>query len=86
MAAFWDIIGKAANLFQLFGLDAATLIAIATSFLRFHEVSKECRKLEERARMLRLLLHSPGGYWVMQQQQQGQCRSYKFKGSLANLS
>jgi len=66
MAAFWDIVGKAANLLQLFGMDAVTLIAIAASLLRFHEMNKECRKLEERVRNLRLLLNSPGGYWVMQ--------------------
>jgi hypothetical protein len=69
MAAFWDIVGKAANLFQLFGVDAVTLVAIAASFLRFHEMNKECQKLEDRMWMLRLLLNSPGGYWVMQQQQ-----------------
>ena len=69
MVPFWDIVGKAANLFQLFGVDAITLIAIAASLLRFHEINKECRKLEDRVRMLRLLLHSPGGCWVMQQQQ-----------------
>jgi hypothetical protein len=69
MAAFWDIVGKAANLLQLFsGLDVITLITIAASFLRFHEMSKECRKLEERVRMLRVLLHSPSGCWIMQQQ------------------
>ena len=66
MVPFWDIVGKAANLFQLFGVDAVTLVAVATSLLRFHEMNTECRKLEERVRMLRLLLHSPGGYWVMQ--------------------
>ncbi|CAD6252811.1 unnamed protein product [Miscanthus lutarioriparius] len=61
MVPFWDIVGKAANLFQLFGVDAVT-----ASLLRFHEMNTECRKLEERVRMLRLLLHSPGCYWVMQ--------------------
>ena len=32
-AALWDVVGKAANLAQLFGLDAVTLIIIAMSFL-----------------------------------------------------
>nr|CAB3490541.1 unnamed protein product [Digitaria exilis] len=68
MAAFWDIVGKAANLLQLFGglLDVITLI---TSFLRFRETRKECSKLEERVRMLRVLHLSPAGRWIMQQQQ-----------------
>ena len=36
MAAFWDIVGKAANLVQILGLDAVTLITIAMRFLVFH--------------------------------------------------
>ena len=67
MAAFWDIVGKAANLLQLFGVDAITIVAIAASFLQFHEMNKECRKLEERVRMLRALLHSPAGCWIIPQ-------------------
>ena len=69
MAAFWDIVGKAANLVQILGLDAVTLITIAMRFLVFHEVKQECQKLEERVRMLRLLLmSSPAGCWIMQQE------------------
>jgi hypothetical protein len=67
MAEFWDIVGKAASLLQLFGVDAITVVAMAASFLRFHEMNKECRKLEERMRMLDALLHSPAGCWIMQQ-------------------
>jgi hypothetical protein len=59
MAAFWDIVGKAASLLQLLGVDAITLVAIAASFLRFHEMNKECRKLEDRVRMLRLHRRKP---------------------------
>ncbi|CAL4990580.1 unnamed protein product [Urochloa decumbens] len=65
MAALWSIVGKVANLVQLFGLDFATLILIAMSFLRFHEVQKECRKLEGRVQRLKVLLP-----WIMQLQQQ----------------
>ncbi|RCV39495.1 hypothetical protein SETIT_8G228900v2 [Setaria italica] len=69
MAGFWDMVGKAANLVQLFGVDAITLITIVAScFWQFHEVQKECRKLEDSVRMLRLLLLSPAGCWIMQQQ------------------
>ena len=68
MAAFWDIVGKAANLVQILGLDAVTLITIAMRFLVFHEVKQECRKLEDRVQMLRLLLISPAGCWIMQQE------------------
>ena len=68
-AALWDVVGKAANLAQLFGLDAVTLIIIAMSFLQCHEVKKECRKQEDRVQMLRLLLmSSPAGCWIMQQE------------------
>uniref|UniRef100_K3ZLW5 Uncharacterized protein n=1 Tax=Setaria italica TaxID=4555 RepID=K3ZLW5_SETIT len=57
MAGFWDMVGKAANLLQLFGVDAITLITIiASCFWQFHEVKKECRKLEDT------------GCWIMQQQ------------------
>ena len=66
-AALWDAVGKAANLAQLFGLDAVTLIIIAMSFLQCHEVKKERRKQEDRVQMLRLLLRSPAGCWIMQQ-------------------
>ncbi|CAO2149982.1 unnamed protein product [Urochloa humidicola] len=66
MAAAWDIVGMAANLAQLFGLDAFTLIVIGMSYLRFHEVNKECRKLEDRVHMLQVLLRSPAGYWIVQ--------------------
>ncbi|CAL4986021.1 unnamed protein product [Urochloa decumbens] len=70
MAALWSIVGKVANLVQLFGLDLATLILIAMSFLRFHELQKECRKLEDRVQRLKVLLPSPAGSsWIMQQQQ-----------------
>ena len=69
MAAFWDIVGKAANLVQILGLDAVTVITIAMRFLVFHEVKQECRKLEDRVQMLRLLLmSSPAGCWIMQQE------------------
>jgi len=68
MAAFWDIVGKAANLVQILGLDAVTVITIAMRFLVFHEVKQECRKLEDRVQMLRLLLNSPAGCWIMQQE------------------
>ena len=68
MAAYWDIVGKAANLAQILGLDAVTLITIAMHFLVFHEVKQECRKLEDRVQMLRLLLNSPAGCWIMQQE------------------
>ena len=64
MAAFWDIVGKAANLVQILGLDAVTLITIAMCFLVFHEV-----KQEERVRMLQVLLLSPAGCSIVQQQQ-----------------
>jgi L-alanine-DL-glutamate epimerase-like enolase superfamily enzyme len=70
VVALWDIVAKAANLAQLLGLDAVTLITIAISFLRFHQARKECRKLEERERMLRALLSSVGGRWITQRQQQ----------------
>ena len=50
-AALWDVVGKAANLAQLFGLDAVTLIIIAMSFLQCHEVKKECRKQEDRVQI-----------------------------------
>ncbi|KAJ1276949.1 hypothetical protein BS78_05G255900 [Paspalum vaginatum] len=69
-AGFWDIVGKAANLLQLLGglHYAATLITTAaSSFLRFYEANEGCRKLEERVRMLRVLLPSPGGCWIMTQ-------------------
>ena len=69
MAAFWDIVGKAANLVQILGLDAVTLITIAMRFLVFHEVKQECQKLEERVRMLQVLLLSPAGCSIVQQQQ-----------------
>ncbi|XP_012703736.1 protein MID1-COMPLEMENTING ACTIVITY 2-like [Setaria italica] len=69
MVEFWDMVGKAANLLQLFGGDAITLITlVASCFWQFHEVKKECRKLEDSVRMLRLLLLSPAGCWIMQQQ------------------
>jgi hypothetical protein len=48
-------------------VDAITIVAIAASFLQFHEMNKECSKLEERVRMLRALLHSPAGCWIIQQ-------------------
>ena len=69
MAAFWDIVGKAANLVQILGLDAVTVITIAMRFLVFHEVKQECQKLEERVRMLQVLLLSPAGCSIVQQQQ-----------------
>ncbi|XP_034570069.1 protein MID1-COMPLEMENTING ACTIVITY 2 [Setaria viridis] len=69
MVGFWDMVGKAANLLQLFGVDAITLITIVAScFCQLHEVKKECRKLEDSVRMLRLLLLSPAGCWIMQQE------------------
>ncbi|CAL4990577.1 unnamed protein product [Urochloa decumbens] len=68
MAALWIIVGKVANLVQLFGLDFVTLILMAMSFLRFHEVQKECRKLEGRVQRLMVLLPSPAGSGIMQQQ------------------
>jgi L-alanine-DL-glutamate epimerase-like enolase superfamily enzyme len=70
VVALWDIVAKAANLAQLLGLDAVTLITIAISFLRFHQARKECRKLEGRVRMLQALLSSVGGRWITQRQQQ----------------
>ncbi|KAG2570698.1 hypothetical protein PVAP13_7KG038727 [Panicum virgatum] len=61
MVAFWDI---------LLGLDAIKLITMASTFLLLHEIVKmECRKLEERARMLGALLRSPASRRIMIQQQ-----------------
>ncbi|KAL6654917.1 hypothetical protein ACP70R_008382 [Stipagrostis hirtigluma subsp. patula] len=69
MAAPWEIVGKASNLLQLLGLDAVTLIAMAMSVLWLHDHAKEeCRKLEESARMLRSLLRTPAGSWIMMEQ------------------
>lgn len=56
MAELWNIVGKASNLVQLLGLDVFTLITIAMSFLRLREIKKECRKLEERVRLLGMAL------------------------------
>jgi hypothetical protein len=63
------MVGKAANLIQIFGLDAFTLVTILTvCFWQFHEAKEECRKLEDRVRVLRQLLLSPAGCWIVQQQ------------------
>ncbi|KAL6653718.1 hypothetical protein ACP70R_008642 [Stipagrostis hirtigluma subsp. patula] len=70
MAALWEIVGKASNLVQLLGLDAVTLIAMAMSFLWLHDrAEEECRKLEESVQMLRWLLRTPAGCWIMTEQQ-----------------
>lgn len=69
MSLFWDILGKASILLQILGVDAITLITIAMSFLRLRDIKKECRKLEERLRMLQGLLSSIAGRRIMTEQQ-----------------
>ena len=75
MAGFWGVVGKAANLFQLLGLDAITLVTVGTTcFLRLRKVTEECRKLEERVQVLAVLLLSPAGCWITQQHSLEQLR------------
>ncbi|KAM3224092.1 hypothetical protein ACQJBY_057477 [Aegilops geniculata] len=61
MAALWDILAKAANVAQMFGLHAVMLVAVGMSLLRIPQSRRECAKLERCSRRLHALLKWPTG-------------------------
>jgi hypothetical protein len=58
-AALWDVLAKAANLAQMFGLHAVMLVAVGATLLRIPQSKRECTELERCARRLHALLQWP---------------------------